>query len=406
MTAPILVEHAAAQALHSAWESLLLALGTAGLFRFLPRLSPRERFLAGIAAFVLAAVLPFLPTGTLPTLGEGGAGPAPSIPLPPEAAPMVAAAWLLCSSVLFLRLVFSAISLRALLRAAEPAQPALQELYRSVATGRARRARLLVADNLSAPSACGLLRPAVLLPRMLTASLTQEELAAILRHEAAHLNGGDDWLALALRLTRALLPFALGLPAIERRLLAAREMLCDDAALGGVQGLAPSRKGYAACLARLAELRPGRAHVLAPGLGGSELSLRIGYILSGGPGRLRSTAAALAGAALCLGLLAAPAVFSFEPAPALPSIAQTGVAALPTRPASFELASANLSANMPANTSAKKRRAAHRKQLAPTRPAVYQTVFFAAPQPRVILLIPASEPLPAFGWSRFFLLTI
>ncbi len=288
------------RALRSAWESLLFALFTLALFRFLPRLAPGKRFAAAAIAFALAVAVPFCPALNFDASSDFAG--ASAIALPWRTAPVLAAAWLLGSSALLLRLACSAWSLTALLRTSQPAPPALQTLYRGVTRGRARRARLLLADDLSAPSACGLLRPAILLPSALPALLSKEELAAILRHEAAHLNGGDDWLALGLRLTRALLPFAFGLGAIERRLLAAREMLCDDAALHARKGLAPSRKSYAACLARLAESALRRANALAPGLGGSELSLRIGHILAGAqgcePGKLRSAAAALAGAAL------------------------------------------------------------------------------------------------------------
>lgn len=398
---------AADHALRSAWESLLVALFTAALFRFLPRLTPGRRFAAAALGFALAAALPFCPA---PVFHAGTASAGISgISLPAAAAPLLAGAWLLASSTLLLRLGLSAFSLAALLRKAQPAPPALQALYHGIARGRARRARLLLAD-IYAPSACGLLRPAVLLPTALPALLSKDELAAVLRHEAAHLNGGDDWLALGLRLTRALLPFAFGLCAIERRLLAAREMLCDDAALRTRQGAAASRKSYAACLARLAEPALRRANALAPGLGGSELSLRIGHILAGaqgrGPGKLRSITAAFAGAALCTGLLAAPALFTFQASSlAQPDLAQTAVPPLsapPFREAGLELTPA---AHPRPHRPARRKPAGQLRQ-----PAVLQAVSWSAPQPHVVLLIPAAQvvsvPTAGAAWTRFFLITL
>ncbi len=399
-------ETLAAFALRGAWESALLAGFAAALFRFLPGLSPRARTALAGTIFALAVLLPSLAPGA-PSTAQAGPSGLPILALPVYAGTVVCGLWAALSTALLVRIAIGAGSLLRLLHAAEPAPLALDSMYRGLVAGRAGRARLLVTANLPAPSACGLLRPTILLPRGLVQTLPPEELAAILRHEAAHLDAGDDWLTLALALTRAAFPFALGLGPLERRILLVREAACDRAALA--TGL--SRKRYAACLAGLAESALRQRGALAPGLGGSArsgLAARVEAILAAapaqrGPGMLRSVAAAAMGSALALGLPAAPSPVAFTPQAAPPEFAAAPApvplpAAAPLRPASLVLPGSARTAPVHAS-SARKHRAASRKRILPAQPAFTQVVWTQ----RIVFLVPVAQ---APVWTRIVFLTL
>ena len=338
-TAPVL----ASVAIRGAWESAVIAGCLALLLRWLPGLSAKACFQVCSAAFALAAVLPVCQPAGIAALraaaglhqgvaglpGVVSIGPGslrlPVIALAAGWAAAVCGLWAFASAVALVRLAAGAWALRALLRSATPAPAAMEAVYRQVASGRrAGRARLLVADGITSPSACGLFGATVVLPRTLVDHLSFEELAGVLRHEAAHLRRWDDALAVLARLVQAALPLAFALPYLERQMARAREMACDDAAL--TPGVSP--RSYAACLARLAEHAGSpRWRRLAPGFGddGSQLALRIGHILRfgqavRGPGSLRLASAGVAGLLLSAALLCAPAVCSFRGAPVPASV--------------------------------------------------------------------------------------
>ncbi len=376
------VDAFASVAVRGAWESLLLAGYLAFLLRRVPGISPQGGFRAWGAGFALAALLPWSPaavhtgvqrlftgrafTGTAALIsrhdaaaaivqrGMHGAGAhtgtshAPllhlsAVHLSRGWAEAVCALWAVATVSALLRFAVGAWALRRLVRGATPAPAAVQTLYRKLiredgdTSRRARDAALLVADGLSAPSACGLFGACILLPEGLVESLSDEELECVLLHEAAHLRRRDDWWTIATRLVRAAMPAAVGLPYLDRQMARAREMACDDAALR--RGAAPSGNAvrYAACLARLADrpvTQPWRG--LAPGLtsemgDGSQLAARVGHLLhlhhlhggdaSAGPARWRLAGVGIAAAGMACALLAAPTVLSFSSPSRLPHIA-------------------------------------------------------------------------------------
>ncbi len=429
----------AAAAVRGAWESLLLAPFLSLLLRWMPGLSPRASFRVWAAGFALAAALPLcrLSPGAHVAFVPGNGGMAVSRALPVlELAPVwawsVCGVWLLASLIALLRLAAGVWALHRLLRSTQPAPPAVQAIFASIVAERhgggkrLSRARLLVADEVAAPSACGVFGPCILLPRGLAAQFSPEEIECVLRHEAAHLRRRDDWLAVLTRLVQAALPFAVAIGYLERRMAAAREMACDDAALRSHL----SRRRYASCLARLAECArtPGWA-ALAPGLGGqrSQLAARVGYILAAaqpvrGPGKMRLACAFCAATLLGAALVAAPTLLTFSgdqefAAAATPQLA-TALASAPSAllrspvPAAAALHAASL--RVPA---------AHRPQRflrafgkhggAVALPATYratQTVFVVwaeredGGEGRFLLLV--ARPQPGPGWSDVVLLTI
>jgi beta-lactamase regulating signal transducer with metallopeptidase domain len=353
-----MVESLASIGVRSVWESTLIAGFLALLLRQMPGLSPKIHFRLWGAGFALAALLPLCPAGVNlglhrlvamvfhPSVAHGHAaiaayssgvathGAAPMLRLSAGWAETICAFWALATLFALLRFAAGVWSLSSLLRAARPAPAIAQAMYGELVAKdfsqkhRLRRARLLVAEGLMAPSACGLFGASILLPEGLLESLSEEELEGVLRHEAAHLCRWDDWLTIAARLVRAVLPLAIALPYLDRRMARAREMACDDAALR--RGV--SRPGYpvcyAACLARLAENSAAQPwQKLAPGLGGesSQLAARVGHILRSGetlrrPGWLRLAVSAVAALGLISGLLAAPALLSFSSQESLPQV--------------------------------------------------------------------------------------
>jgi beta-lactamase regulating signal transducer with metallopeptidase domain len=354
-----LMESLASIGVRSAWESLLIGGFLTLLLRQMPGLSPKMSFRAWGAGFALSTLLPWcrpgvtlglhhlVATAVPPETANGhvalasqGLGVAAQeaaslLRLSSTWAEAICVLWALATAFALLRFGAGVWALDSLIRVASPAPPAAQVVYRELVAGdfprsrRARSARLLVAEGLTAPSACGLFGACILLPAGLVESLSEEELEGVLRHEAAHLRRWDDWLAIAVRLLRAMSPLAVGLPYLDRRMARAREMACDDAALR--RGV--SRPGYpvcyAACLARLAEKSTAESwQKLAPGLGGdgSQLAARVGHILCGAnalrrPGWARLAVSSIAALGMAWGLLASPALLSFSNEVPIPQLA-------------------------------------------------------------------------------------
>lgn len=141
-----------------------------------------------------------------------------------------------------------------------------------------RSVALLVSKHLEVPTAIGFHKPAIILPAWLIESTPVEELKYILLHEMAHLSRRDDWTNLAQKILKAVLFFLPSVWWIERKLSLDREMACDDVVLAR----SGSARGYAECLARVAEksfLR--RQLVLAQAAVGRvrQLTTRVAMIL-------------------------------------------------------------------------------------------------------------------------------
>ncbi len=109
--------------------------------------------------------------------------------------------------------------------------------------------------DLSSPLLAGLWRPMILLPAGL-AALPDERLAAVCAHELAHLKRHDNLRGLAEDLVLALLWFNPIQAALHRRLSAAREEVCDQAALAGASPA--TRRDYAELLVEVLRIGAGR----------------------------------------------------------------------------------------------------------------------------------------------------
>ena len=265
----------------SLWQGLLLTAIASACLMIAERLGlglrASSRFVIWLMVFLLVALLPFLSVlQGRPTLGSGSS----LLHLDTRWAFALECVWLLASLFSLFRFGLSCMQMRRLVRNADPVpfsllSPSLQAI---VSQPNSRRLEVRLSDTLDAPGLAGFLHPAVIVPRSMWTELTSGELEAIVLHEKAHLDRGDDWTNLLQKLLRALCPLNPALLWAERSLCREREQACDDAVLQA----AGDGRAYATCLTKLAESRlVKRAAALAPGLWKkhSELAMRVDHIL-------------------------------------------------------------------------------------------------------------------------------
>jgi uncharacterized protein (TIGR03435 family) len=94
-----------------------------------------------------------------------------------------------------------------------------------------RRVRLVVSDDSIEPAVFGILRPVLLWPRQLTNRLHDDQIAAILEHELAHVRRRDNLSALLHAAVQAVFWFHPLVWWVGRRLVEEREHACDEAVL-------------------------------------------------------------------------------------------------------------------------------------------------------------------------------
>ncbi|ADG09311.1 peptidase M56 [Caulobacter segnis] len=270
MPSPLLAS--AALGLLSAWPVGALGLG---LGRLVERLTddPRPRAAAWSLAYALpvgalaATVALTLAPAALPGALARGGDPAhrlaasldlPGAPLPSawRPHPLLAegAAWCLValSGVgLAARVAVGARGRRRLkairAKASLAADPALTA---AVAAHAARLdvspAPVLISHEIGEPLLAGTARPAILLPKALTEAGDPARLALVCAHELAHLRRGDNWRLPIEDALAGLFWLAPPVSALRARMTAAREAVCDLAALDGAPPQA--RRDYARLL--------------------------------------------------------------------------------------------------------------------------------------------------------------
>jgi len=204
----------------------------------------------------------------------------------------------------------------------EVLDPQIQEtLARIQAT---RRVVFCTSDLVHVPTAIGLLKPVVVVPRWVMQELSVDELNQILLHELAHLRRWDDWTNLAQKIVKALFFFHPAVWWIERKVSLEREMACDDAVLAETA----SPRAYAECLAHLAEKTLiQRSVALAQAALGRvrHTSLRVAQILDGN--RARGASGASKPAVLLVAGFAAVCLVSVSAAPSLIAFNDGGTSA-------------------------------------------------------------------------------
>ena len=233
-------------------EGTFVCLLVALVLRVAPRQSAATRFALWFSALVAIAVLPWI-SGAWPHAGIASAATRQAaITLPNSLAFYSLGLWAAIALWLSSRVARAFWHLKALRRNCisvdvSNLDPVLQETLRR--HGRNRTIALCISDEVQVPTAVGLLKPAILIPRWVMQELSTVELNQILLHELAHFRRWDDWTNLAEQLIKALLFFHPAVWWIDNRVAVEREMACDDAVLAETS----SPRAYAECLAHLAE---------------------------------------------------------------------------------------------------------------------------------------------------------
>ncbi len=161
------------------------------------------------------------------------------------------AVWLFGVAVALLLLVMGLVRSGRLLREAVPIEPKLIPAIASARTPAAagtgtREARWLVSAAAGSPFCWQIHRPTIVLPEFVL-QFPQDELAAVVRHELAHLRAGHPMQLFLQRLTEVLLWFHPAVWFAARRATASREFVSDAEA-------APTPHDAAACLRSLLRL--------------------------------------------------------------------------------------------------------------------------------------------------------
>src|SRR5712671_1628099 len=113
------------------------------------------------------------------------------------------------------------------------------------------RVRLKLTDHPISPAACGLLRPVILLPRLVADQLPPFQLRAVFLHELFHLRRGDVWVNCFQTLLQAFYWWHPLLWLANARIRRLREEAVDDAVVITLQGQADQ---YVSALVRVARL--------------------------------------------------------------------------------------------------------------------------------------------------------
>lgn len=284
-------------------EGTLIAIFAGLLLKALRRQTSGARFAVWFSALMAIAMLPFI--GSAWTLaGSTSRISASVVTLPGSWAIYVFAAWAAVAAWHLMGVGRGVWHLHVLRKSCVPVDPATLDarLRRTLARNGAKRPVVLCAsDHVHVPTAIGLFKPVIVIPRWVMQELPPAELNQILLHELAHLRRWDDWTNLAQKVVKALFFFHPAVWWIENRVSLEREMACDDAVL---QETANPR-AYAECLAHLAEKTfLQRSVSLAQAVLGRirQTSQRVSQILDVnrplGTGRSLKPAAVVAGFAL------------------------------------------------------------------------------------------------------------
>ena len=135
-------------------------------------------------------------------------------------------------------------------------------------------------DQVRVPAAIGFWKRTIVLPTWAVEELPAADLNAILLHELAHLQRGDEWTNLIQKIVRSLFFFHPAVWWIEKQLSVEREMACDDAVLEQTA----NPRGYASCLISLLEkslAHRGWSMAQSAVHRAHEASMRLAQILDG-----------------------------------------------------------------------------------------------------------------------------
>lgn len=308
--------NAAERFIYSALAGTALAAAVWFLLQVFSKKDSRTSFIVWFSTLLATALLPLVDMHSSSGAGEVSA-PHAVFTISTSWALYLFLAWAVIAFAGLVRVAFATLQVRKLRASAVEVEPDQIDSSLHALMTEARRSRpvaLMVSSELEVPTAIGFYKPAIILPQWLLESTPAEELKYILLHELTHLRRRDDWTNLAQKVLKAVLFFLPSVWWIERKLSLDREMACDDAVLA----CAGSPRGYAECLARVAERSFLRRQIaLAQAAVGRvrQLTTRVAMILD--PNRPRSTQTqiwkpAIPVVMVLAGLAALPASFAPE----------------------------------------------------------------------------------------------
>jgi len=193
-----------------------------------------------------------------------------------------AAVWFAGTLLLLVRWTMRWVKLQRLIRRATPVISGREvQILRQVQSGRGDTAALqmVTMDSAVEPGVVGTARPIVLWPASISARLDDEQIAAILEHELAHVRRQDNLTATLHMLVEAAFWFHPLVWWIGARLVDERERACDEAVLdcGG------SPDGYAEGILRTCEYYLESPLPCVTGVTGADLKNRIETIMRNRP---------------------------------------------------------------------------------------------------------------------------
>jgi bla regulator protein blaR1 len=236
-------------------DSLVEGSVIAGLGALILRMTPRQnaaaRFAVWFSTLLAIAGLPLMVAWT-PHRIVSETLTRPAVTMPQSWALYLFGIWALITGYFLLGVARAAWHLHVLCKSCTPIDPAgleavLQETLRRYRMK--RPVQLCTSEQVKVPTAIGLMKPAVVIPRWVMQELSVPELNQILLHELAHLRRRDDWTNLIQQVVRALFFFHPAVWWIEKKIALERELACDDAVLAETD----SPRAYAECLAHLAQ---------------------------------------------------------------------------------------------------------------------------------------------------------
>jgi len=330
-------------------EGTLIAIFAGLMLGLARRQNSRTRFAVWFSALIAIATLPLLGGAWWPRAASISAATVsrPAITLPGSWALYLFGAWA-AIAVWFVGGVGRGLwHLHVLRKSCFPVDPAAlyPQLRKTLEGNQSTRAvALCTSDQVHVPTAIGLVKPAVVLPRWVMQELTADELNQILLHELAHLRRWDDWTNLAQKIVKALFFFHPAVWWIEKKVSLEREMACDDAVLAETA----RPRDYAECLAHLAEKTLiQRSLAMAQAALGRirQTSLRVAQILEvnrpTGMGRAWKPAVSLVAAFTMV------CVFGISREPQLIAFSETSVAGSAMADSSIHAGSRRISTSIP-----------------------------------------------------------
>jgi len=325
-----IAQSSAERLLNSAIEGVVLAFLAWLVLRFVPRQNAGTRFSVWMAVLLSIATLPLAEAFARVDHPVARTDAHAPLAIPASWGTVLFVAWATIALFLLARVADGIFQLRRLRNSAEQLEfAALDPQVRATLAEfqEHRSVSLCVSDQVSVPTAVGLFRPAVVLPRWALTDFPADDLNSVLVHELARLRRRDDWTNLLQKLVRAVFFFHPAVWWVEKRLSLEREMACDEHVLANTA----NPRAYAECLVSLAErgflhravmLAQGAVHRLR------DCSMRVRQILSGPcPQTARASrlalVAAASGSVLLLATFAqAPSLVVFRSPAALASAPQ------------------------------------------------------------------------------------